>query len=370
MSTPPATTTAPEAAVAPSLVGMDPAPLEVLYIGGTGTISASCVRRSVAAGMRVTVLNRGRNTNQRDLPDDVTWLHADVTDAAGLEAALGDRRFDAVVNFLSYTAEDAERMVGVFTGRTAQYVHISSASVYGKPVLQWPIVESAQLHNRFTAYSRDKLDAERALFRAHAERGFPVTVVRPSHTYDDANPPLPGGWTVVDRIARGAEIVVHGDGTSLWTLTHADDLAQGLVGLLGNPRAIGEAFHITSDDVHTWDGIYTVIAEALGVQVRLVHVPSDLLTVGAPDWFWTELIVGDLAHSAVFDNTKIRRYVPSYAPALTFHRSVRRMLEWRAAHPEQTASDPATEAIMDRLVEGYHAAEKAFAALRPDDGPR
>lgn len=344
----------------------DPAPLNVLYIGGTGTISASCVRRSVAAGMQVSVLNRGHNTNERDLPGDVTWLHGDVTDPASLDRALEDRHFDAVVNFLSYTAADAERMVDVFAGRTAQYVHISSASVYGKPVLQWPIVESTQLHNRFTAYSRDKLDAERALFRAHAERGFPLTVVRPSHTYDDANPPLPGAWTMVDRIARGDEIVVHGDGTSLWTLTHADDLAQGLVGLLGNPRAIGEAFHITSDDVYTWDGIYTIIAEALGVEARLVHVPSDLLTVGAPDWFWTELIVGDLAHSAVFDNSKIRRYVPSYAPALTFHRAVRRMLAWREAHPEQTAPDPATDAVLDRLVEGYHAAEKAFAALRPE----
>ena len=365
MSTAP-DTTAPSAATSTS-THLDTAPLDVLYIGGTGTISASCVRRSVAAGMRVVVLNRGRNTSERDLPDDVTWLHGDVTDPAGLAEALGDRRFDAVVNFLSYTAQDAERMVEVFTGRTAQYVHISSASVYGKPVLQWPIVESAQLHNRFTAYSRDKLEAERALFRAHAERGFPVTVIRPAHTYDDAHPPLPGAWTMVDRIARGDEVVVHGDGTSLWTLTHADDLAQGLVGLLGNPRAVGEAFHITSDDVYTWDGIYTIIAEALGVEARLVHVPSDLITVGAPDWFWTELIAGDLSHSAVLDNAKIRRYVPSYAPVLTFHRAVRRMLAWRAEHPAQTAPDPATDAILDRLVKGYHAAEKAFAALGPDD---
>lgn len=366
-----APTPAARPAEVPAPQGTDPAALEVLYIGGTGTISASCVRRSVTAGMRVSVLNRGRNSKGRDLPDDVTWLHGDVTDPASLAEALGDRRFDAVVNFLSYTAEDAERMVGVFTGRTGQYVHISSASVYGKPVVQWPIVESTQLHNRFTAYSRDKLAAEHALFRAHADHGFPLTVVRPSHTYDDASPPLPGDWTTVDRIARGDEVVVHGDGTSLWTLTHADDLAQGLVGLLGDPRAIGEAFHITSDDVLTWDGIYSVVAEALGVEPRLVHVPSEMFSVAAPDWFWTELIVGDLAHSAVFDNTKIRRHVPSFAPALTFHRAVRRMVAWRAAHPDETAPDPATDAVMDRLVEGYHAASKAFAALVPEgDAPR
>lgn len=348
-------------------ISTDTAPLSVLYIGGTGTISASCVRLSVAAGMDVHVLNRGRNAAGRSLPDPVTWLTGDATDTASVQEALGDRRFDAVVNFLSYGAKDAATMVDLFADRTGHYVHISTASLYGKPVQQWPIVESTQLHNRFTAYSRDKLEAERVLFAAYAETGFPVTVVRPSHTYDDANPPLPGAWTVVDRIARGDEVVVHGDGTSLWTLTHAEDFAQGLVGLLGNPRAIGEAFHITSDEVYTWDQIYTIVADALGVPARLVHVPSDMLTVAAPDWFWTELIVGDLAHSAVFDNAKIRRYVPGYAPSLTFHRAVLRMVRWRAEHPEQTAPDAGTDAVMDRLVQGYHAAEQVYASLAPQD---
>ena len=344
---------------------LDPAPLDILILGGTGTISASTVRLAVESGMSVSVINRGRNAAGRALPASVRQLTADVADEKALSAALGDQHFDAVVNFLSFGVADAERMIAFFRSRTDQYVHISTASLYGKPVLQVPITESTQRHNRFTKYSRDKLEIEELMFDAFARDGFPVTIVRPSHTYDDQNPPLPGGWSVVDRIARGIEIPVHGDGTSLWTVTHAVDFAQGLVGLLANPRAIGEAVHITGDDVLTWDQIYTIIAEALGVEAKLVHVPSELFLVGAPDWFWSELLVGDLAHSAVFDNSKLRRLVPSFAPALTFARSVRRMIAWRAEHPVETASDPATEAVLDRMVRGYHASREAFAALAP-----
>jgi nucleoside-diphosphate-sugar epimerase len=343
----------------------DRADLSVLYIGGTGTISASCVRLSVESGMRVAVLNRGNNVKQRQTPDGVEQLTADVTDEAALAAALEGRTFDAIVDFLAYDRADADRAVRVLGPHTRQYVYISSASVYGKPVLQTPITESTPTHNRFLEYARAKLRAEHALQDAFAEHGFPMTIVRPSHTYDDANPPLPGDWTVVDRIARGAEIPVHGDGTSLWTLTHAEDFAVGLVGLLGNPRALGETFHITGNDVHTWDQIYTTIADALGVPAKLVHVPSELYPVVAPDWFWSDLLVGDLGHSAVFDNTKITRFVPSFGQRLTFHRAVRRMLEWRAAHPEQTAPDAATDAVLERIVAAYHAGRAAFAEHAP-----
>jgi nucleoside-diphosphate-sugar epimerase len=343
----------------------DSADLSVLYIGGTGTISASCVRLSVETGMRVAVLNRGTDRKQRQLPDAVERISGDVTDEASLTAALEGRTFDVIVDFLAYDETQAERAVRVLGPHTKQYVAISSASVYGKPVLQTPITESTPTHNRFLAYARAKLRFEAALQQAYAEHGFPMTIVRPSHTYDDANPPLPGDWTVVDRIARGEEIPVHGDGTSLWTITHAEDFAVGLVGLLGNPRAIGETFHITGDDVHTWDQIYTTIAEALGVAPRLVHVPSELYPVVAPDWFWSELFVGDLSHSAVFDNTKIKRFVPAFGQRLTFHRAVRRMLDWRAANPQATAPDPVTEALLDRLVTAYHAGRDAFEALAP-----
>ncbi|MFF5082800.1 NAD-dependent epimerase/dehydratase family protein [Actinoplanes sp. NPDC000266] len=339
---------------------IDRTDLSVLFIGGTGTISASCVRLAVATGMRVTVVNRGRNSQERTLPGGVESLVADV---AALEAPLAGRDFDAVVNFLSYDEDDVRRMAELFAGRTRQYVHISSGSIYTKPVRQVPITESSPVGpNPHLAYATAKWRAERALQEAYLRNGFPMTVVRPSHTYDDANPPLPGGWAAVDRIARGDEIAVHGDGTSLWTLTHAEDFAQGLVGLLGNPRALGETFNITGSDVYTWDQIYTIVAEALGVTPRLVHVASEMYPLIAPDWFWSGEMVGDIGHSAVFDTTKIKTFVPSYAPRLTFHRAATRMVAWRREHPESTLGDSAGEAVLARIVEAYHRARDVFQA--------
>jgi nucleoside-diphosphate-sugar epimerase len=315
--------------------------------------------------MTVFALNRGSHSSGRELPADVTWLAGDVTNQKSLTKALGDHTFDAVVNFLSYDEEDAHRFVNTFEERTKQYVHISSASVYGKPVLSWPIVESTPTHNRFLAYARAKLRAESELRYAYANTGFPLTIVRPSHTYDDAGPPVMGGWTLVDRIARGAEIPVHGDGTSLWTLTHAEDFAVGLVGLLGNSRAIGETFHITSDDVYTWDQIYSIIGDALGVKARLVHIPSEFFPLIAPDWPWSELVVGDLCHSAVFDNSKIRRFVPEFLPTVTFSRAATRIVQWRQAHPTTTRADEATELLLERIVVAYHAGRQACLATVP-----
>jgi nucleoside-diphosphate-sugar epimerase len=339
--------------------------LKVLYVGGTGTISASCVRASAERGSEVFVLNRGRSASARPLPESVTFLSGDIGDQESVRAAIGSHTFDAVVNFLCYTAEQADAAVGMFGGRTNQYVHISTAAMYHKPVRRLPFVESTPRHNPFSRYARDKIAAEDALLRAFADMAFPVTIVRPSHTYDQAQPPLPGDWTVVDRICRGAEIAVPGDGTSMWTLTHASDFAQGLVGLLGNPLTIGESFHITSDDVYSWNQIYETIALAAGVPARLVHVPSEFLTLAAPDWMWTELIVGDLQYSVLLDNTKIRRYVPTFAPRISFTESVPQMLRWREEHSAQTRPDPKVDDIYDRLVSGYHEAVKIFEALAP-----
>jgi nucleoside-diphosphate-sugar epimerase len=340
-------------------------PLAVLFVGGTGTISAACVRESVREGMDVFVLNRGNNAKGRAIPDDVTELSGDIHDPQSIAAALDGRNFDVIVNFLTFNAEEAEAAIAMFAGRSSQYIHISTAALYRRPNLHSPITESTLRQNDFVKYSRDKIAAEDVFLKAFLDTGFPVTIVRPSHTYDDANPPLPGGWTIFDRIARGDEMVVHGDGTSLWTLTHADDLAVGLVGLIGDRRSIGEAIHITSDDVYTWDQIYGLVAGALGVEPRLVHVPSEFFPVAAPDWFWSELVVGDLSHSALFDNSKIRGLVPAYAPRMTFHRAVLRMVEWRAAHPVQTAADPVVDSMLDRLAEGYHGARAVFEALAP-----
>jgi nucleoside-diphosphate-sugar epimerase len=337
----------------------------VLFVGGTGTISYSCVQASVDRGLDVHVLNRGRSASARPLPDSVTVLAGDIRDGEATRAALGRLHFDAVVDFLCFNAEQAAAAVELFRGRTGQYVQISSASIYHKPVRRVPLVESTPRRNPFTGYARDKIAAEDVVLRAYDSEDFPATIVRPSHTYDDVRPPLPGDWTVIDRIRRGDEIVVPGDGTSLWTLTHAADFAQGLVGLLANPLAIGESFHITSDEAYTWDQIYEIVAGAAGVPARLVHVPSELLRLAAPDWFWSDLIMGDLRYSALFDNTKIRRYVPGFAPRVTLPEVAPRWLGWAAEHPELTRPDPAVDAVLDRLAGGYHEAEKLFAGLAP-----
>jgi len=344
---------------------MTGSPPNVLYVGGTGTISWSCVQHAARRGHVVTVLNRGTGTSPRSLPGGLEVLHADIHDAAAVTEALGSREFDAVVNFTSFTPEHAEESIKTFSGRTAQYVHISTAALYRKPPRQLPYRESTVRHNPFSGYAADKSRAEDVFLTAFATDGFPVTVVRPSHTYDDAKPPLPGDWTIVDRIARGAEIVVPGDGTSLWTVTHAEDFADGLTGLLGNPAAVGEAFHITSDFVYSWNEIYEIVAAALGVVPRIVHVPTDLLKVAAPDWRWTDLIVGDLQYSVILDNSKISSYVPGYAPRVPFHEGARRFVTWRSGHREATKPDPEVDAVQDRLVAGYRDAEKAFARLAP-----
>jgi nucleoside-diphosphate-sugar epimerase len=277
----------------------------------------------------VFVLNAATTARSARLPDGVTWLTGDVTDDASLLAAIGDQRFDAVVNFLSYDADDVRRMVAMFGSRIRQYVHISSGSIYAKPVQQSPITESTPIApNPVLEYATAKWRAELALQKARTEQGFPVTIVRPSHTYDDANPPVPGGWTVVDRIARGAEIPVHGDGTSLWTLTHAEDFAQGLVGLLGNPRSIGEVFNITGDDVYTWDQIYTILADALGVRPSSCTWPRAAPVV-APDWFWSGEVLGTSATGVRHQQDPA--VVPGFAPKLTFH---------RAAAPHGSVAEP------------------------------
>ena len=242
-----------------------------------------------------------------------------------------------MVNFLSYDADDVRRMVAIFGSRTEQYVHISSGLHLRQAGAAVPDqrVDAHRAERRCSSTPRPSGGRSWRCSRRYTEQGFPVTIVRPSHTYDDANPPVPGGWTVVDRIARGAEIPVHGDGTSLWTLTHAEDFAQGLVGLLGNPRTIGEVFNITGDDVYTWDQIYTIIAEALGVEAKLVHVASELFPVVAPDWFWSGEVLGDIGHTACStpQDPAVR---PGFAPKLTFHRAARRMVQWRADHPDTT----------------------------------
>jgi nucleoside-diphosphate-sugar epimerase len=319
----------------------------ILFIGGSGVISTACVRAAVAAGHDVSVLNRGRST--RPLPEGVRELRADVRDADAIAAAVGERPFDVVADFLSFVPAHVETALATVGERAGQYIFISSASAYEKPPRRLPITESTPLRNPFWQYSRDKIACEDLLIATHRDRGLPVTIVRPSHTYDDTLLPTLGGWTDIARMRAGRPVVVHGDGTSLWTLTHSDDFAVGFTGLLGNPAAIGEAFTITGSHAPTWDQIYRWLAEAAGVDApTLVHVASDTIATAAPDL--GPGLLGDKAHSVVFDATRVRELSPEFGTTITFDEGARRILAHYDAHPELQQVDPELDELFDRLV--------------------
>src|SRR5690349_24682687 len=255
----------------------------VLFLGGTGVISSACVAEALGDGWDVSILNRGTSTTHPAHPGAESLL-ADVRDAAAVRDVVAHREFDVVVDFLSFTPDHVQQQLDQFGERTRQYVFISSASAYQTPPARMPVTESTPLRNPFWQYSRDKIACEDLLVAAYREEGFPATIVRPSHTYDQTLVPFDGGWTVLGRMLAGKPVIVHGDGTSLWTLTHNDDFARAFVHLLGHPRTIGEAIHITSDDVLTWNQIAESLAAALGVAARLVHVPSDAIAAADPEW--------------------------------------------------------------------------------------
>ncbi|PKI90721.1 NAD-dependent dehydratase [Actinomycetales bacterium SN12] len=320
--------------------------LKVLFIGGTGIISSAASELAARRGMEVTLLNRGQS--HRAPAEGVEVLTADISDAAAVDAALRGREFDVVADMIAFTPDQVQRDIDRFEGRTGQYVFISSASAYQKPVVHLPITESTPLRNPHWQYSRDKIACEELLTRAYRDRDFPVTVLRPSHTYDKWTIPAFGGWTAIDRIRRGEEIVVHGDGTSLWTLTHASDFAVGFVGLLGNPLAYGDTFQITSDFVYTWNEIYSILGRAAGAEARLRYAPSAEIERLAPER--AGQLTGDMAHSVVFDNTKIRRLVPDFNPTAALHHTAREIIDWHDAHPELQRVDPALDALFTELL--------------------
>jgi len=328
----------------------------VLFIGGTGIISSACVARALTRGLDVTVLNRG-STSLRPLPADVQVVQADAHDATGVRAALGDRQFDVVADFVAFTPEHVQTDIDVFAGRTGQYVFISSASAYQTPLGHLPITESTPLRNPEWEYSRNKIACEQLLTEAYREHGFPATIVRPSHTYDRTSLPTMGGWTDVARMRRGAPVVVHGDGTSLWTLTHHTDFAKAFVGLLANPAAVGDSFHITSDELLTWNQIYTAVGRTAGVEPRLVHVTSDAIAAAAPRL--GPGLLGDKAHSVIFDNSKVRRLVPDYVATVPYVEGARETLAWLDEHPERQVVDPDLDAVFDQLVADHATAGPA-----------
>ena len=324
--------------------------LKILFIGGSGVISSACSALAVERGMDLWVLNRGQ-TSARPLPQGARTVHADVRDAEAVRAVLRDETFDAVVDWVAYTPADIASDLELFRGLTGQFVFISSASAYQTPPARQPVLESTPLRNPFWLYSQNKIACEELLTAAYRDEGFPATIIRPSHTYDCTLVPFDGGWTVIDRMRRGKEIVVHGDGTSLWTLTHHTDFARGFVPLLGHPRTVGETFHITSDEWLTWNQIAESLASAAGVEPRIVHVPSDAIAAADPDW--GAGLLGDKAHSMIFDNAKLRRVVPDFVATIPFEQGAREIVEWYDADASRQEVDAHLDAVMDTLVETY-----------------
>ncbi|WP_412816931.1 SDR family oxidoreductase [Micromonospora sp. MS34] len=324
--------------------------LKVLFIGGSGIISSACARLAVEQGIELTVLTRGGDT-VRPVPPQATALRADIRDPGSVRAAIGGREFDAVVDWVAFTPEHVQTDLDLFRGRTGQYVFISSASAYQTPPARVPIVESMPLRNPFWQYSRDKIACEDVLTAAYRDEAFPATIVRPSHTYDRTSVPFDGGWTALGRMRQGREIVVHGDGTSLWTLTHHADFARGFVPLLGDPRTLGDVFHITSDEALTWNQIAETLAAAAGVEARIVHVPSDAIAAADPEW--GAGLLGDKAHSMLFDNAKLRSVVPDYVPTIPFARGAREIVAWHDEDPARQRVDARLDAVMDQLIERY-----------------
>jgi nucleoside-diphosphate-sugar epimerase len=327
--------------------------MRVLFLGGTGFISTSVSRLAVAKGLELFLLNRGL----RGAPaSGAKSLTADVHSAEDIRDALRGLEFDVVVDWIAYAPEDIERDLALFRGRLKQYVFISSASAYQKPPTHYVITESTPLHNPYWQYSRDKIACEERLMRAYREEGFPVTIVRPSLTYDPNLPIAVGGWgcyTLPDRMKRGRPVIVHGDGTSLWVVTHAEDFGRGFLGLLGNSQALGHAFHITSDEVLTWNQIYETIAHALGVEAKVVHVPSDFIARVVPDLEGS--LIGDKAWSVVFDNSKIKTFVPGFRAVIPFREGIQRTLAWFDADEKRRRVDEAVNEQMDRILNAYSA---------------
>jgi nucleoside-diphosphate-sugar epimerase len=338
--------------------------MKILFIGGTGTISSACAQLALARGFELTLLNRGRQT----VPPGARQIKADIANHAATVAALGDQQWDVVADFIAFTPADVEQRIGLFRGRTAQYIFLSSASVYQKPLATFPITESTPLVNPFWDYSRNKIACEERLLRALREENFPATIVRPSWTYDERHITVPvnsrKNFTVVDRLRRGQPVIVPGDGTALWTMTHNMDFAKGFVGLLGHQSAIGHTFHITSDEVLTWNQIYEAVAEAAGVaKPKLVHIASDFIAACLPEF--SGGLHGDKAHSAVFDNSKIKRFVPDFVATTRFRDGIARSMKWFDADPARQEIDAEANAAWDKLIASY---ERGLETARREFG--
>lgn len=337
--------------------------MKILFIGGTGNISAASSRLAVERGMDLYLLNRGTSKIKIEGAKSII---GDISKEEEIAKALEGHQWDAVVNWIGFTAEEMERDIRLFSGKTKQYVFISSASAYQKPAASPFITESTPLSNPYWDYSRDKIACEERLNKEYRDNGFPITIVRPSLTYGDTVIPAAiGSWTdftLIDRIRKGKKMISHGDGTSLWTITHSDDFAVGLVGLLGNQQAKGNAFHITSDEILSWDQIYEAIAEAAGVKPNIIHIPSDFISK-FKGWEWMEgNLQGDKAVSVIFDNSKLKRAVPDFNATISFQEGIKRTVEWFDADTERQTVVKEMDEFMDKVIAAY---EKGLEAINP-----
>lgn len=326
--------------------------MKILIIGGTGTISMAVTELLAKSGHELFLINRG--TREEDIPHGVTLFKADINDERTVLSLLGDHKFDAVAQFNGFVPFQLERDYRLFRNRTNQYIFISSASVYNKPVSSPYITEGTTLRNPFWNYSQDKIACEEYLMKLYRESGFPITIVRPSHTYDNRSIPLGvhgsrGSWQVAKRMLEGKRVIIHGDGTSLWTMTHARDFAKGFAGLIGNSAALGEAFHITSDESLTWNQIYSEIAKALDVELKAVHISSEFLNC-CTEHDLKGTLIGDKANSMIFDNTKIKRAVPGFVASTRFADGIRETVSYILKHPQYQVEDAAFDAWCDKVL--------------------
>jgi len=338
--------------------------MRALFIGGTGTISSAIVRKLSRDKMwEVWLINRGNRADT--VPENVHQIVCDINDEEAVVKALAGMTFDVVGEFIGFTVDQVERDYRLFKDITKQYIYISSASAYQKPAASYVITEGTALANPYWEYSRNKIACEQYLMERYREDGFPVTIVRPSHTYDERSIPLGvhgknGSWQVVKRMMDGRPVIIHGDGESLWHLTFNEDFAIGYTALMGNRHAIGEAFQITGDEVLTWNQIYQTIADALGVELKAYHVSSELLTALGPDYDFEGGLTGDKAVSVAFDNSKVKRLAPDLKTNVPFHKGVRIALNYILEHPECRKEDPEFDKWTDKVIETLEKVKKEF----------
>ncbi len=339
--------------------------MKALFIGGTGTISMAITEQLAQnPDWELYLINRGNRSNR--VPENVKVITVDVNDEEAFALKLGDLQFDCVCDFIGFVPEQLERDYRLFKGRTKQFMYISSASAYQKPLSDYKITESTPLANPYWEYSRNKIACEEYLMKLYREEGFPITIIRPSHTYDERSIPVgahgkDGSFQIIKRMLEGKPVLVHGDGTSLWTMTHNSDFAKGFIGLMGNIHAIGEAYHITSDETVTWNQIYQIIADALGVEYKPYYVPSDFLDeVGGYDFRGG--LIGDKANSVVFDNSKLKRAVPGFCATVRLDQGIKKAVEYVLSHEEVQFIDEEFDEWCDHVIEALEKAKKEIKA--------